>query len=360
MQGRIKKYGNVAFLLFIQTTFCACAGPTSPFGAIHQLTPIQKIRSDFSITDSSKKEDYKISFFPKKHIYHKNENLVVTIKGNEHIPDMNNIRLIYNSTDLTDVFLKNSEIKTFPEEKIIKMEFTNLKLSARKQNKINFLYFDNKNYLSFPYTSPSCPLAHMSFTKSLHGFDTPNEFVGFINLSGRSEKINPSLLAGLVAMESGFNPHAVSSAKALGLTQITDIAVEQIRNKTEKWPRRDLSSLSYRDIKTEINSGNMTQEDDWRLEPMLSLRGGANYLKYIVSFWQLPEQKKLLQENHLTTDEALTDIVLASYNSGPERIRRTIINSKKNWLNDPTMSNVRYYVNMIYSYCHYFSEGPHT
>jgi hypothetical protein len=360
MRNFHRKISIFVFLILAQILLCACAGPTTPFGAIHDLFPSQKIHQDILVGLKSNDTEYEISFYPKNHIYHKNENLTVTIRGKKRFPDISNLKLIYNSTDITDVFLKSSEIKTYPNDNLIRIEFSALKLSAKQIYKIDFLYFNEKRFFAFSYNKPSCPLKTMTPAKGLHGFDVPAEYIGLVNRSGREERINPSLIAGLVAMESGFNPHAVSSAKAIGLTQITDIAVDQIQKKTENWPRRDLSSLSTEKVKEDISSGILTSDVDWRLEPSLSLKGGANYLKYIVSYWKRAEQKKLLADSHITTDEQVTDVVLASYNNGPERIRRSITKKQKNWLNDPENSKVRYYINMIYSYCHYFSEGPQS
>ena len=39
---------------------------------------------------------------------------------------------------------------------------------------------------------------------------------------------NPSLIAALIAQESGFKSHALSYAKALGLTQVTPVAHREI------------------------------------------------------------------------------------------------------------------------------------
>ncbi|MCC6138391.1 MAG: lytic transglycosylase domain-containing protein, partial [Bdellovibrionaceae bacterium] len=288
----------------------------------------------------------------------KEDKLRIDIKGKLKVPDIKNLRLYYNSTDLTELFLKNSVQKVYPNEKWIRIEFDALKLSAKQLHNISFLYADDLRHYAYNYSEPSCSIYQMQPAKGLHGFSTPVEYLGLVNLSGREEKINSSLIAGLVAMESGFNPAAVSSAKALGLTQITDIAVQQINKKTSHWPRRDLSSVSYAQVKEQITAGELTHEFDWRLEPGLSLKGGASYLKYIIHFWNLKENKKILNGAGIFTDEQTTDIILASYNSGPERIKKFVLKNKKNWLNEPDLKNVRYYISMIYSYCNEFSEGP--
>lgn len=339
---------------------CACAGPTSPFGAAHSLTPLIKAPPDISLISTESDKHYKVSFYPKQQFYHKEDSLRLDVHGIKKIPDIRNLRLIYNSTDLTELLVNNSKLKMFPNEKLMRIEFNGLKLSARQLHDITFLYQEDLHFYSFKLTKPSCSIYRSSPARGLHGFEAPPEFLNMVNMSGREEKISSSLIAGLVAMESGFNPLAVSSAKALGLTQITDVALQQIEKKTSQWPRRDLSSISHTEVKAQIVAGELTPQADWRLEPNLSLKGGASYLKYILGFWNSKGNKLLLEEANLTTEEQLTDVVLASYNSGPERVKRIITKSRNKWINDPELKNTQYYLNMIYSYCNDFAEGPRS
>lgn len=339
---------------------CSCAGPTSPFGAVHSFTPVEKNQTDISLIAFDTDKNYTLDFFPKQQFFHKSDTLRIDIRGKDKLPDIKNLRLVYNSTDLTELLLKNSRQKVFPNEKLIRIEFDALKLSAKNHHQISFLYQDTVRVYAYKYGHPTCSIYKNQMAKGLHGFTTPPEYLGMLNLTAREEKINPSLIAGLVAMESAFDPLAVSSSKALGLTQITDIALQQINKKTGQWPKRDLSSITPTELKEKVSGGELTHEHDWRLEPGLSLKGGANYLKYIVSFWNLKEQKELLKDLNIQSDEQMTDIILASYNSGPERIRKSIVKYKKDWLKDPELKGINYYLNMIYSYCNDFSEGPRT
>lgn len=347
-------------LLCMSSIVGACAGPTSPFGASHQLTPLLKAPSDISLISIESDKVYTLNFYPKQQFYHKEDTLRIDIQGKQRVPDIRNLRLIYNSTDLTELFVKNSKLKMFPNEKLIRVEFSGLKLSARLMHNISFLYQEDLHFYSYKLGKPTCSIYKSLPARGLHGFETPAEYLGMVNLSGREEKINPSLIAGLVAMESGFNPLAVSSAKALGLTQITDVALQQIEKKTSQWPRRDLSSVSPVEVKEQIATGDLGSHSDWRLEPSMSLKGGASYLKYILSFWNSKENKSLLNEAKITSDEQITDIVLASYNSGPERVKRIVLKSRDKWNQDPELKNINYYLNMIYSYCNDFSEGPRS
>lgn len=354
------KFWKCLTVCFLQHFLCACAGPTSPFGAIHDFTPtVKATKLDLSLSSQkSENKNITLSFYPKHQFYHKENNLKIDLKGKYSVPDIKNLRLIYNHTDLTELFVKNSTHRVYPNENLVRIEFKDLKLSAKQVHQISFIYLDNIDLYSYNFGKPSCGINKKLPAKGLHGFSTPSEFLSLINTTGRVERINASLIAGLVAMESAFNPLAVSTSKAIGLTQITDIADTQINKKTEGWPRRDLSSLPYSEVKEKITNGEISQDEDWRLEPSLSLKGGASYLKYIISYWNLKEQKELLAKHQITTEDQITDVVLASYNSGPERIKNHILKNNKKWLDDPELKNVRYYIKMIYSYCNDFAEDP--
>lgn len=347
-------------LLVSALSLCACAGPTSPFGAVHQFTPLFKASKDISLITLDTDKNYTIDFFPKQQFYHKEDTLRLDIQGKNSLPEISNLRLIYNSTDLTKLFVKNSKVKMFPDEKLMRVEFKGLKLSAKQLHEIAFLYQEDLHSYSYQLTKPSCSITKTLPARSLNGFDTPADFLSMVNQSAREEKISASLIAGLVAMESGFNPLAVSSAKAIGLTQMTDVALQQIEKKTSQWPRRDLSSVTHSEVKEQITAGELTPQSDWRLEPNLSLKGGASYLKYILSFWNSKDNQLLLKEANLISKEQITDVVLASYNSGPERVKRIISKSRDKWMSDPEIKNIQYYLNMIYSYCNDFAEGPRS
>lgn len=352
------KSGTLYYHLLALPLFCACAGPTSPFGAIHKLIPVHKTNTNLALLTADNNKNYSVKFNPKTQFFHKEDSLRIKIKGKHKLPEIKNVRFIYNSVDLTQLFLKNSVQKTYPNELQVHVEFKNLKLSARKNHQIYFLYIDDIQHYAYEYKAPNCSIYKNQKVKGLHGFTTPNEYLNLINISAKEEKINASLIAGLVAMESGFNPYAVSSAKALGLTQITDIADSQITKKTLSWPRRDLASTSYEDIQEKIIDGELNDSLDWRLDPSLSIKGGANYLSYILSYWKLKPHAQILQKSGITSENQITDVVLASYNSGPDKIKKYIVKNRHIWLADPELKNVRYYINMIYSYCSDFSEDP--
>jgi hypothetical protein len=86
------------------------------------------------------------------------------------------------------------------------------------------------------FNPPTCqyrsksPLHRPEKLKKHHGLIRKIE-----NLS-LSEGVNPSFYAALIAQESSFNPQAVSHAKAIGLSQVTDLAQQQIFEKAHCFP----------------------------------------------------------------------------------------------------------------------------
>jgi peptidoglycan lytic transglycosylase len=74
----------------------------------------------------------------------------------------------------------------------------------------------------------------------------PLPFAGEIDAAAARVEVDPMLLAGLVRQESGFNPEAVSSAGALGLTQLMpETARKEARKIRVRYSRRRLFEPEY-------------------------------------------------------------------------------------------------------------------
>ena len=71
-------------------------------------------------------------------------------------------------------------------------------------------------------TTASAPMTTMSVTPSATGAttDASTQYDSLIQQAARDQGVDPALLKGLVQAESGFNPNAVSSVGAQGLTQL--------------------------------------------------------------------------------------------------------------------------------------------
>ena len=155
---------------------------------------------------------------------------------------------------------------------------------------------------------------------------------------------------------SSFDPKAVSWAKAIGLTQITPLAAEEIDRKGKNWPKVDaLGELPVPLIKFKIALGDINERNDWRLNPKTSIKGGVDYLLFIDNYWKKERNKNLLAP--LLEEDPYADIraIVASYNFGSARVRRGILDSGNRWMDQKKLAGSRKYVNRILGYCHQFS-----
>lgn len=123
-------------------------------------------------------------------------------------------------------------------------------------------------------TAPSPPRWLLQLRAIGVGMETPSgapaQFRPSVEYAARSASIPPRLLAGLASVESAWNPGAVSSAGAIGLTQLMP---------------RTARALGI---------------DPW--DPALNLLGGARYLR-----------RQLDRFDELA-------LGLAAYNAGPARV----------------------------------------
>jgi hypothetical protein len=150
----------------------------------------------------------------------------------------------------------------------------------------------------------------------------------------------------------------VSWAKAIGLTQITDLAAEHVRNKHPQWPQYEsIRKMSAPLVKAKILTGAIHASNEWRLDEEKSIEGSIDYIEYIKSYWQISENNSLLRDNMLDNPVAVSDVILASYNSGPARVKKNLRQLGRRWLEADDLYEARRYVARVRSFCHHFSEG---
>jgi soluble lytic murein transglycosylase-like protein len=148
---------------------------------------------------------------------------------------------------------------------------------------------DELNAMVAQMTAPAAPVATTSTSSfagalaaaqgspsaaPVNGAGGDTSFDAEINAAASSNGIDPALLKGLVAQESGFNPSARSGAGAVGLTQLMPGTA---------------ASLGVSNP----------------LDPVQSLQGGAKYLRQ--------------QLDRFGGDEKLA---LAAYNAGPGAVQK--------------------------------------
>lgn len=332
----------------------SCAGPTSPFGALNFT---QKKTTEVTFNADEKTS---VSFYPAFKLYHKPYELWIEIKD-DNIQELKNLdyEIIYNN-EVIDRPWSTEEIIRYPNDpKKLSLRFKDFRLNPLKNNHIVFRYRRASDAKIFEeeLLAPECPYFQDRTIASLAPFKKNHNYQAYIKNTSLKFNKNASLLAGLVAQESSFNYNSLSFARALGLTQITPLASKQIEDSTLNWPSYPkLNELSYYEIKALIFLGKLNQKNDWRLNPKLSLEGGAIYLTYLEKYWQKEDNKQIL-ETIFKENIPWSDVILASYNSGAYRVKKSIVKKGKRWLDDRPLLEAKKYVKNIKSYCTAFHKS---
>src|SRR4029079_16070048 len=103
-----------------------------------------------------------------------------------------------------------------------------------------------------------------------------------------------------------------------GLTQITSSSEAEVVKVKAKFPRYPgIGDMSLLDLKLDIVRGKINEDNEWRLNPIRSIEGGVTYLNYLTDYWNRPEKRNLVAKALDTKGPVPSDIILASYNSGP-------------------------------------------
>lgn len=348
------KLRKLSLLLILLSVVTGCAGPHNPFGAINPFS-LDKDREDVRKHLS---RAMLIKTYPEYQIYHRPFDLMVEVFDPEGIPENNfSLDFYYNGQKVQ----RDWEIVSLKKvgNNHLVAGIKNLKLLPHHKNIIGIVYsrHDNNKFFYYDYKAPEC---HMEGSESLFGleeFEVSREIAGYIKDATIDKNYSPSFLAGIVAQESAFNPKAVSWAKAIGLTQVTNLAQEHILSESEKqnWPTYpDIEKLSYPRLRYLIMTGKIHARNEWRLNEKYSLLGGLDYVNYIRNYWQKENNQKLLQN---TFDKVpITDIVLASYNSGPYRVKKALKSLGEQWQEHDELNAARHYVAQVKSYCYEFSK----
>lgn len=331
--------------------FSGCAGPISPFGGLEVWSGDGK--SFVFSTEEMPSTDFSLQ--PKRQVLHKPSDFKIEFNLNNQKKANPRIRVTYNNKDVTNTFLKSAKLQK-NSEKQVEYTFNKLRLKPDRKHLIDVYWSPNDDnvFSRLAYLPPVCSINASRTIASTAPFKPNPEYIKSITNTAFTHQINPSLLAGLVAQESGFNPSQVSIAKAIGLTQITPIADEEIKKMRPEW-RSDPRTvkLSATEIESLIRRQEISRNQDWRLDPKQAIEGGALYLNYLINYWNLEENKALLSS---TPHTARTDVILASYNSGAARVKSKIKLNGEYWLEDDELKEAFKYVNSVVSYCYHFSE----
>jgi len=361
----VRDYYKPIIFIFILFVIVGCAGPTNPWG--HYGTQLPNMNTELpihirSVAAMSEEESRaEVQFLPKSQDFNRTRNLTIKIMDPEGIPKSASFVLFYNGIDVTDSWLSKSKISRNESSTTVAISFSGLRLLAQKNHDIVFRYKRNlyTKTLTSSYENPTChmadlePLGEDKILKKIS-----RKVRNAVETIASGEGVNPAMIAGLIAQESAFNPMAVSSAKAIGLTQVTELAGKHVLAEYKEYPTYpNLNEYSVPMIKTLIITGEVNEKNEWRLNPRTSIRGGIHYLKFVENYWLKEASRKILLKHYQNEDEILDDLILASYNSGPYRVKKALAKRGKTWLESEHLGEARKYVRKVKSYCYHFAAN---
>ncbi|MBX3021393.1 MAG: transglycosylase SLT domain-containing protein [Bdellovibrionales bacterium] len=337
----------------------ACAGPMSPFGAINGLPKLVSM-GDGKVQPWNGR-DTRVSFYPSHQVLHGPTSFSIIVEDPEGVPKDHWMQLSYNGLDVTHGFLARAE-RTYLDSSRRRLRLTvpHVRLSALSENRVKATYqreAQSKPVWSY-YEPPSCSAFEASRAlASVPEFEPPSLMVQIINQQAISRNLNPFYVAGLIAQESGFDPSAISSGRALGLTQVTALGEAEVVRANNGWPRyAGIDQMPLPVLRMAILNGKINATNEWRLNPALSIKGGIEYLAYLSEYWSRPDKRALIEKNLGDSDLAFSEVLLASYNSGAKRVSAALVNRGPAYLEDEELGEARKYVKRVTSYCSYFAH----
>ncbi|MBT3979882.1 MAG: transglycosylase SLT domain-containing protein [Bacteriovoracaceae bacterium] len=346
--------------IVVVLTIVGCAGPMTPFGAYDIPQDQQSSKSLKNQTQTSSIPPSYINVYPEKLILHRPIDLRVVVNNPGGIDSEAQINITYNKKPIPKKYIKRSKKLISKDGKTLNLIFKNIRFIPGKFNKLEVSYTREDGQSFMKSVGPGhCSMYTAQDIKHWEHFKVPDEIKGLIKSISKKEKYGASFLAALIAQESSFNPKAVSWSKAIGLTQVTSIAEQEIFFKKKmRWPRYyRLNKLPVYFIKSYIKMGIINNHNEWRLNPKLSIEGGIRFLDYLNGYWSYRSNRKLLEKtfkNHAIPKE---QIILASYNSGAYRVKKAIELYGKDWALDPKLVEAKKYYQNILSYCYTFEKS---
>lgn len=356
---------RAALAICAPMVLAACAGPTTPFGAISSYAPIviplpepphQKPRPPAVHADVRAPS---IDFHPPRQVLHERTQLRVGIEDPLGVPNGYVVKFFYNGVDLSSTLARSTRRSTLLSATRIEYLVPDLRLLPTKFHQVELRYYRRPGVLSAiaRLEPPACDPFKRARVKNTGPFRPPTTWMKTIQTVSTMEGVNPNLLTGLIAQESAFNPQAISWAKALGLTQVTPLADSDLEKYHADWPRSpQVDEVSVPRLKAMILTGHLGPSEDWRLDPGLSIRGGLTYLTILNKYWRQENNFLRVKQTFEQSEEALTEIILASYNSGPSRVSKALRELGPWYLSSPELGEARRYVSRVMSYCDQFEN----
>lgn len=338
-----------------------CAGPMSPFGPINSWSlrwPAFEFL-DAAVTMSPRSQ---VQFSPPRQVLHTAVPFQIIIEDRDGVPDSFRLELSYNGIDVGESFTARAERHFLDSARTrLRLSLANLRLLPGRENQIRITY---RRHPEAPpviarYEPPRCSAFETARDiASVPQFDPSPLVLEIINHQSRARQFNPYFLAGLIAQESGFDPRAVSRSRAIGLTQVTPLGAAEVAKTYSTWPRYPgIDELSFPELRFLVLRGKINAANEWRLNPLLSIQGGIEYLAYLNDYWNRPEKRRLIEYRLGSSDNVFSEIMLASYNSGTFRVAAALESRGREYLKDEELNEARRYVNQVVSYCDYFANA---
>jgi len=350
-----------AFWLFGLALGCSasgCAGPHTPLGAVWTWRPVSAHSTGFA-SESSNPAGLRIRFLPSRQVLHSPSPWRIQVEDVQGDLDHASLRVRYQGFDVTQSFLRRARMRQLWKDRLLVVDAPFVRLDAESTHPIEVSYQSSTGLWAVAnFEPPTCSM-FTTDRRAMHtgDFEVSRAMLEQITRTAREAGFSPSLLTGLIAQESRFDPRTVSWARALGLTQITGSAESEIAQAHTDWPRyAGLEQMDVGDIRRRILLGEIHRGNEWRLDPVLSIRGGVEYTRQLAGRWSEPENLAAIRATFSDPEVAFTQLVLASYHSGYARVAGAFHRRGRDWLGARELREARKYVNRVFSYCHHFSE----
>lgn len=347
-----------------------CAGPATPLGAPWATNsaqvkngPLSFIASLFNFSGRSpaaaNASVSDIRFYPARQVLHRSSPMTVIIDDLNGVRANYKVVVRYNGIDVTPSFMRQAKIDFRDDGRQLVIRVPTVRLNPKKEHHIEVVYGNGANLSSYArFNPPVCRALDHKNILTTDVFTPDSELVTLIQNVAKQTGFSPAFTAALIAQESSFNPRTVSWARAIGLTQVTPVADQELAKKHSEWPRYPgLNELPLAWMKMLILSGAANEDNEWRLNPRHSIRGGLTYAQMLVERWNEPQNLSRVKTSFEDPQAELTKLVLASYNSGYARVQGAFTRMGRNWLTAPELNEARNYVNRIFSLCDHFSHA---
>ncbi len=342
----------------------ACVGPTTPLGAVDEPFVAASAPPAAAPTTDVTRERPRIVLDPPVQRVHGPYTLRATVTDPGRArPAPEQVHVFYNGEEVSRAarLQFRAEYRPGAEQAppALVLSFPQLRLGVLEDHHIELTYdAADGATVAVLHPFPAAPqLADQEPVASTDPFDASPEVLAAIEEAGRALGVNTALLAALIAQESSFDPYALSKARALGLTQVTHLAEADIVRNFQDWPRYPgISRLSRRKLRRLIPSA-INGSNEWRLDPVKSVWGGAYYLAHL--------QRRLATEDNLAlvrlaggnAEQVAVEASLAAYNSGLNRVLYMLSKHGPAWLDQRATREAKRYVRKILSYYGTFREA---